>query len=143
MKINHILDSLIEDLESFEPVTLTDIVTFVRNHEDYSKITMLARNSTRSAKYLLNQCLLLISEKNPISDVQLAGLLVIVADADSDLCNEMVSSTSNGASEYHWSRAMATSYLIRKEVLSETICKFAQPHDRVNRRLHNLAKRIS
>lgn len=125
MKINPCLDNLIEDLESFEPGTLTDIVTFVRNHEDYSKITMLARNSARFAKYLLNKCLLLISEENPISDIQLAGLLVIVADVDSDLYNELVSSTSNGVGDYHWSRAMAASYLIHKEVLGETIRKSA------------------
>jgi hypothetical protein len=125
MKINPCLDNLIEDLESFEPNTLSDIVDFVRNYEDYSKITMLARNIVRFAKYLLNQCLMLVSEENPISDIQLAGLLVIVADVDSDLYNELVSSTSDGVSDYHWSRAMAASYLIHKEVLGETIRKSA------------------
>jgi hypothetical protein len=68
---------------------------------------------------------MLVSEENPISDIQLAGLLVIVADVDSDLYNELVSSTSDGVSDYHWSRAMAASYLIQKEVLGETIRKSA------------------
>jgi hypothetical protein len=143
MKINTCLDCLIEDLETFEPGTLTDIVTFVRNHEDYSKITMLARNSTRFSKYLLNQCLLLVSEENPISDIQLAGLLVIVADANSDLYKELVSSASNGVGNYHWSRAMAASYLIQKEVFGETICQSSQPHHRLNRRQHYIAEGIN
>jgi len=137
MKINSYLDCLLIDLENFEPETLSGIVCFVRKHGDYSTITMLARNSKRSAKYILNQCLLLIAEKNPISDIQLAGLLVIVADVDIDLYDELtltvarhpisrdVSSTSDELSNYHWSRAMAISSLLNKEVLGETIRKSA------------------
>jgi hypothetical protein len=119
------LNRLIFDLESFEPETLSSIVFFVQSHSDYSKIAMLVRNSRRSAKVLLNECLGLIAENSPISDVQLAGLLVIVAVADNDLYSELVSSTSDGIGNYHWSRAMAASYLIHKEVLSETIRKSA------------------
>lgn len=125
MKIDYLLDSLLMDLENFEPDTLSSIVRFVRAHEDYNAITMLVRNTKRSAKHFLDQCSLLVAESNPISDIQLAGLLVIVADVDNSLYDELVSSTSNGVSEYHWSRAMATSYLIHREVLSETIRKSA------------------
>lgn len=125
MKIDSLLDVLLIDLENFEPDTLSSIVRFVRTHEDYNAITMLVRNVKRSARYLLNQCSLLIAENNPISDIQLAGLLVIVADVDSSLYDELVSSTSDGIGEYHWSRAMAASYLIHREVLSETIRKSA------------------
>jgi hypothetical protein len=119
------LNNLLIDLESFEPETLSGIVSFVRSHGDYSKITMMVRNSSKSAKNLLNECLCLIAENNPISDIQLAGLLVIVADVDCELYTELTSSASDGIGNYHWSRGMATSYLIQKEVLSETIRKSA------------------
>jgi len=125
MKIDTYLGNLLVDLESFEPDTLSGIVSFIRTHEDYSTIVMLVSNSKRSAKCLLDQCLLLISDNNSTSDIQLAGLLVIVADVDCDLYDEMVSSTSDGVSDYNWSRAMAASYLIQKEVLGETIRKSA------------------
>ena len=125
IKVNPYLDNLLFDLENHEPVSLSEIVYVVRKHGDYNTITMLVSNSKRAAKYLLNQCLLLIAEKNPVSDIQLAGLLVIVADVDSDLYDEIVSSASDGISEYHWSRAMAISYLLHKEVLSEKIRKSA------------------
>jgi len=134
MKIDSLLDGLLMDLENFEPDTLSSIVRFVRTHDDYNAITMLVRNTKRSARYLLNQCCLLIEEENPISDIQLAGLLVIVADVDGSLYDELcfdvsmrgnVSSTSDRIGEYHWSRAMAASYLIHREVLSETIRKSA------------------
>lgn len=119
------LNNLLLDLENLEPDTLSGIVFFVRSHSDYSRITMMVRNSSRSAKTLLNECLCLIAENNPISDIQLAGLLVIVADVDSELYRELVSSTSDGIGNYHWSRGMAASYLIHKEVLGETIRKSA------------------
>jgi hypothetical protein len=119
------LNNLLIDLENFEPETLSGIVSFVRDHSDYSKITMLVRNSSKSAKALLNECLCLIAENNPISDIQLAGLLVIVADVDCELYTELVSSTSDGIGNYHWSRGMAASYLIHKEVRGETIRKSA------------------
>ena len=114
--MSNFINNLLIDLENFEPETLSGIVSFVRNHCDYSKITMLVRNSSKSAKTLLNECLCLIAENNPISDIQLAGLLVIVADVDCALYTELVSSTSDGIGNYHWSRGMAASYLLQKEL---------------------------
>jgi hypothetical protein len=118
------IHNLLLDLESFKPETLTSIVDFVHSHKDYTKILFLVKNSNKSARIFLGICLNLIAY-DILSDVRLAGLLVIVADVDSDLYVELVSSISNGVGNYHWSRAMAASYLIHKEVLSETIRKSA------------------
>jgi hypothetical protein len=123
MKLN--LNNLLTDLESFKPDTLSSIVSFVRAHSDYSKITMMVRNSLRSVKILLKTCEILSLENSSISDIKLAGLLVIMADVNIRVCEELMSSASKGIGNSHWSRAMAASYLIRKEVLNETIRKSA------------------
>lgn len=125
MRISEHLDNLLNDLEDFEPESLNDIVHFVRSHNRFSSALMLIRNSSKSARYFLQQCDCLIEEGCPISDVQLAGLLVIVAEIDSEMYNDLVSRASSGAGEYHWSKGMATSYLLHKEVNSETIRKSA------------------
>lgn len=125
MRINISLHNLLFGLENFEPNSLTSIVDFVISHNEYNTITMFVRNSRRSARYLLDECELLISELNKTSDIQLAGLLVILAAVDGHIFEEMVSRTFQGIGEYNWSRAMAASYLIHKEVLSETVCKSA------------------
>ena len=125
MKIDINIDNLLSDLEYFIPDTLSSIVNFVRSHNEYNSISMIARNLDRVAMYLLDRCLDIIDENDSRFDVRLAGLLVIVADLDSDLYKELVSSTLNGVSNYNWSRAMSASYLIHKEVLGETICKSA------------------
>lgn len=118
------LSKLLLDLENFRPETLTSIVDFVHNHSDYNRILFLVKNSNKASKLLLSICLELIAY-DTLSDVRLAGLLVIVADVDSDLYVELVSSILSGFGNYHWSRAMAASYIIHKEVLSETLRKSA------------------
>ena len=125
MKIDRFLNNFLFDISRFEPDTLSSIVSFVRAHSDYNKITMLARNSKKSEECILNRCELLIAENIPLVDVRLAGLFVIMADLNSDLSQEWVSRVSEAMDEYRWSRAMAASYIIYKEILDETICKFA------------------
>jgi len=123
MKLN--INNLLTDLESFKPETLSSIVSFVRAHSDYSKITMMVRNSLRSVKVLLKTCENLSLEDNSVSDIKLAGLLVIMADANIGVCEELMSSASKGIGNSHWSRAMAASYLIHQKVLNETVRKSA------------------
>jgi hypothetical protein len=125
MKISIYLDNLLEDLEGYEVVTISEILPYIRQHSYYGAITMLIRNSERSAKYFLNQCLALLEECDPIADIQLAGLLVIAIDVDSDVYADMMSSISEGAGNYRWSRGMAISYLLQKEVWREKIRKSA------------------
>jgi hypothetical protein len=125
VRISEHLDNLLDDLEGFHPTSLSDIVRFTKNHCAFGSALMLARNSAKSACYLLDQCNCLLEEGYPISDVQLAGLLVIVAEIDTKMYSTLVSRTSNGAGEYHWSKGMATSYLLHKEVTSATIRKSA------------------
>jgi hypothetical protein len=125
VRISEHLDNLLDALEDFEPVSLSDIVHFTKSHDAFSSALMLARNSVKSARYLLEQCNCLLEEGYPISDVQLAGLLVIVAEIDNEMYSVLVSRASSGAGEYHWSKGMATSYLLHKEVTSETIRKSA------------------
>jgi hypothetical protein len=115
------IENLLNDLEDFNPISLNDIVRFVRMHNAFNSILMLIRNSYKSANYFLDQCYCLLENGCLISDIQLAGLLVIVADIDTEMYGILVSSTSDGASKYHWSKGMATSYLLHKEVNSATI----------------------
>jgi len=120
MKIQNHLDNLLDDLETLKPESLSEIVRFVCTHSEFSTIMLMVRNSTRSAKCLLKQCQAL-ADLGTMYDVQLAGLLVIVAKIDTEMYNGLVSRASNGVGEYHWSRGIATTYLLHKEVKSETI----------------------
>ncbi len=81
MKISLLLDNLLSDLEGFCPMSLGQIVIFTKTHKNFVKICMLARNSTNSAKYLLNQCECLDAE-NEISDIQLAAMIVIIGEIE-------------------------------------------------------------
>lgn len=127
MKISHLLDSIINDLDMFEPTTLSSIVRFVRSHDDFPSISILVRNSKKSSKIFYNQCISLLEEGFE-SDVALAGLLIIVCnldvEMDSEMYNNLVSRVSGESLSYHWARGIATSYLLN-EVLSEKIRKSA------------------
>jgi hypothetical protein len=125
VRISKHLDNLLDGLEDFDPISLSDIVRFAKSHGAFGSALMLARNSAKSARYLLDQCNCLLEDGCPISDLQLAGLLVIVAEIDSEMYSTLVSRVSCGAGEYHWSKGMATSYLLHKEVTCETIRKSA------------------
>ena len=118
MKLSANLNKLLKDLVSFHPESLSDIARFVQNHSSFNAIVLMVRNSSRSSKAFLKQC------QEISSDIELAGLLVIVAEIDHDMYSELVSRVSGGEGNYHWSRGMATSYLIQK-VLHETIRKSA------------------
>ena len=120
MKISIFLDDLLFDLEDFEPQNLNDIVYFVREHECFKAITLLLSNSKKSFQYFIEQCHVLMDEDNIISDIQLAGLLVIVGEIDGEGHEGMVSRASQEP-DYYWSRTMAASYLLREEVISESL----------------------
>ncbi len=128
MKISLLLDNLLEDLEGLSPKSLGQIVFFTKAHKHFIKICMLARNSASSARYLLNQCECLDAE-NEISDIQLAALIVIIGEIENqgthNIYDTLVSRTSKEAGKNYWSRGMATSYLLLKEVNSETVRKSA------------------
>jgi hypothetical protein len=130
MRIVERLDNLLSDLEDFEPDSLSHLVRFVRDHSEFSAITMLARNLDRSAKFLLDQCEFLKAGvmKRPdreLADIELAALVLIVSEIDStsttDRFDNLLSSASKESGEYYWSRGMATSYLLHKEVTNEKI----------------------
>jgi hypothetical protein len=115
MKIERYLNNFLFDISNFIPDTLSSIVSVVREHADYGAIIMLSRNSKRSANCVINKCFELRSENDPLIDVRLAGLLVIVADSKIDQDPEWLSSVSEKMVKYKWSRAMAASYMIHKE----------------------------
>lgn len=121
MKFQSYLNSLLIDLESFVPISITGIVDCVRNNVNYNKIVIFLRNSSKSQQVLIDELYFLINENNPASDVQLAGLFVVIADVDYILFKNVVSSSSGGLGNYKWASAMTASYLIHQEVLSETI----------------------
>lgn len=130
MRIIKPLDDLMSDLEDFEPDSLSHLVRFVRQHSEYSAITMLARNLDRSAKLLQHQCEFLsrgvVSRPDAeTADIQFAALLLIVSDlastSNTDIFNEILSSASEASGEYYWARSMAISYLLHKEVTNEKI----------------------
>jgi hypothetical protein len=130
MRIVQHIDDLLSDLEDFEPDSLSHLVRFVRDHSEYSAITMLARNLDRSSQRLHDQCEFL--QKGVVSrpdaetaDIQFAALLLIVSDVVStsttNRFDKLLSSASEESGEYYWSRGMATSYLLHKEVTNEKI----------------------
>lgn len=129
MKISILLDSLLDDLTEFEPQSLGQITWFVRSHESFVKICMLARNGSKSAQYLLDQCECLLEDQDESSDLQLAGLIVIIGEVDKSgaykIYDSLVSRASAESDKSHWSRGMATTYLLHKEVTSETVRKSA------------------
>jgi hypothetical protein len=116
MKIERYLNNLLFDISNFTPDTLTSIVSVVRDHADYGTIIMLSRNSKRSANCVINKCFELVSVNDSLMDVRMAGLLVIVADSNINQDLEWLSSLSEQMDKYKWSRAMATSYLLQKEL---------------------------
>jgi len=128
MRIAYHLENLMEDLDVFDPTTLSSIVRFVRSHEDFPAITMLVRNGKKSSKFFHNQCVSLLEEDNSECDIVLAGLLIIVCnldvETDAEMYTDLVSRVSGSDSTYHWAKGIATSYLLN-EVLSEKIRKSA------------------
>jgi hypothetical protein len=117
MKIKFYISRLLGDLQTLEPESLSNIVRYVRNHITFTTITLLTRNTKSAANYILDQCLDLFDEKDPVSDIQLAGLMVVVADVYGDKYSDLVSRTSSATGNYYWASAMATSLIINKEVL--------------------------
>lgn len=134
MKISLYLDDLLEDLEEFRPGSLSDICRFVKGYEHYKPIIMLASNSDRSSLYLygLGICLIqgVCSRSDwDIADVQLAAVLVLIGETYGshhvDRYDKLLSSASLESGRYHWSRAMAASYLLHREVTNERLCQSA------------------
>lgn len=123
MRIEDLLDNLLSDLEEFEPESLSQIIRFVRKHDDFGRITMLVRNVDRSADLLYEQCVFSHQGvrqrvETQTADIQFAALLYIAAEMDYtteiDRLENLLSSASKESDEYHWSRAMAASYLLHK-----------------------------
>lgn len=115
------INKILDDVLNFEPVTITGMVNFVRNHDKYKSIILLINNSNAAIRYLVDQCLTLISYNNIVDDLKISVLLVILADINHPL--EFVKQSLLVDSVYHWSRALAASSLVNREVFSETICK--------------------
>jgi predicted RNA-binding protein with EMAP domain len=128
MTISLLLNDFLDDLVDFKPMSLGQIVWFTKAHKNFVKICMLARNSSRSAKYFLKQCESLNTE-NEISDIQLSALIVIIGEIENqgthNMYDALVSRTSKAVGNSYWSRGMATSYLLLREVTCETIRKSA------------------
>lgn len=124
MKIQSLLNTVLDDLDGFTPLSLGQIVDFTKNHANFLKICMYASNNIKSSQYLLNQCEELQVEDN-VSDLQLAVLIVIISSIVSpemqNMYDGLVSRASIATSKNNWSQGIATSYLLRKEVHSETI----------------------
>jgi hypothetical protein len=122
MKISLYLDDFLEDLEDFKPATLSDISRFVKSHEHFKAIVMMASNSERSSLYLYDLAVCLTQED---ADIELAAVVVLIGETygshNTERYDKLLSSTSVGSGRYHWSRAMAASYLLHKEVTSERL----------------------
>ena len=135
VKVTSYLDDLLDDLETLKPISLSDICRFVKRHETFTPITMLARNLDRSGLYLHDMSVCLHQgvrlRSNPeMADIQLAALLYLVSEVLGNTQNNrpndrrydtLLSSTSKETGKYHWSRAMAASCLLQKEVMSEKV----------------------
>jgi len=130
VRIEQYLDDLLDDLEELKPRCLSDICHFVKSHKRFVPITMMARNVDRSGLYLhdLGVCFTQAIRIRPdaeMTDIQLAALLCLVGEVHGGhharRYDALVSSTSKETGKFHWSRAMATSYLLFKEVASEKI----------------------
>jgi hypothetical protein len=112
MKLN--LSKLLLDLESFIPDTLTSIISFVRNHSDYNKITFMVRNSKISSTLFNNKVEQLLVTKDLASDIQLAGLIVIAEGSYNHNCNLLDSVLEYDYNWAYWAKAMIASYIINK-----------------------------
>ena len=124
MKLTNRISLLLKDLGDFTPDSLSSIVRLVRSHEEFGSVLFRIRNSNRSAKIFLNLCEGLMLAGTNKADIQLAGLLVLASELDSDMSSdhsEFLSRASKLSSRYHWSSAMAITYMINREVLDETI----------------------
>jgi hypothetical protein len=128
MRISLLLDNLLDDLDILNPISLSQIIWFIKSHRHFNQICMLVHNSSKSAKYLYDQCVNLDTEEN-LADLQLAALIVIIGEVEitrsCSMYDTLVSRVSKNIGTNHWSRGMAISYLLSKEVNCETICKSA------------------
>lgn len=133
MNFSKMLELLLYDLENFNPDSLNEIIRFVRSNKNFGAITLWARNHKLSQSALYDECLFYnvrveVNKDPRLADLQLAALLLIVCDIESSLIyktekfNNLLSSVSGESDKFYWSRALATSYLLHKEVIRETIC---------------------
>lgn len=123
MKIEKYFLKFLYDLETFEPNTLTDIVRLVKSHQYFNHIVLFAKNSTQTISYIQNQVQELIDCNDPIADIQLCSVAVILSEINLEYSKDLLSRTVRETPGYYWSQAMAISCLLNKEIINETICQ--------------------
>lgn len=108
IKISQLINSLLVDLSNLKSDNLSEIVRFVILHKSFKQL-LLINNNVKSSKEILSNIYnsFLINEFK--SDIQLAGLIVLIAKLDASILKEIEIKTD-------LSRAMLTSFLIEKEV---------------------------
>ena len=90
MKAIGFIDNILDDLEYFEPESLSDIVRLVRGHDDFASLSLLVKNTKSASEYLLDQCICLVEEDCLESDIQLAGMIVIIDEANTDIYKDLI-----------------------------------------------------
>lgn len=126
MKIAKYINEILDGLSDFDPDCIRDVIHFVKSYYSINSISLLLVNSKKSSLYLSDQCYaLFMNEEDPDADIKLAGLLVITAESYDSFYDDLIALIAFSDSDFHWSRVMALSYLIRQEVESERIRKSA------------------
>jgi len=114
MQIENPIKSLLIELEKVIPSSLGDIIDVINKNENINKIIMFINNNKSSKKYFDNVFKqLLLDDPDEVSDIQLAGLLVIMSKINENNYVELVSSISCNES-LKWARTMANSFLLKE-----------------------------
>lgn len=114
MQIENPIKSLLIELEKVIPSSLGDIIDVINKNENINKIIMFINNHKNSKKYFDNVFeQLLLDDPDDVSDIQLAGLLVIMSRINENNYVELVSAISCNEN-LKWARTMANSFLLKE-----------------------------
>jgi hypothetical protein len=119
MKAKDYLKQLFFDIDDFVPDTLSSVIRYVQSHKNYNPIIIWAINSDIFALYLVETYHAMSND--PEWDLQVAALLVILANANCEVFLNEVSRAAYAKRIGRWSTPMAAGYLLSREVTNETI----------------------
>jgi len=124
--IHPLLTQLIKDAEDLLPISLNDIISFVKKHDNYKKIILWAKNSTKAQKYLVSTFQHHLFQEQ---DLQLAIIFTILTLSDSQLFIPTTSSFPNKLSNFPWTNALASSNNLKRELDNDnSLRKPTQPY---------------
>lgn len=121
-----LLNKIIDDSTDFLPVSLNDIISFVKKHENYKKTILWAKNSINAQKYLISKFQHHLFQEQ---DIQLSIIFSILILSESPSFIPTTSSFPNKLSNFPWTNALASSNQLKKEIDNEnSLRKPAQPY---------------